>query len=150
MSTSEQRKKLIERLSSMEDSFVSVEGSNGYGSAATVYLISSEGISEGNIGSDVGIVSMTQEEYDEAKGFIERGQEEEVDDEILDLIKQECKPGVEYVKSIFDGSFEEYEEFLFEAAEYSETTPWEEMSDEELEEWCETVDHMEKTGERVM
>lgn len=142
--TYDNRVKYLERLKSIEGSYLYYDNdSNGYGSNGRVYLLHSNGVTgDVTIGSDVSISIITEDEIKVAKELIDNDQEEDIDSDLLEMINQDCEPGIKYVKN-YHGYYQEHEDFLADAASDGESFPWDEMAEEELEEWCDILDVLE-------
>ena len=125
--------------------------SSGYGVSSSAYLLTDEGV-YGGVSVTDSPISMTQEEYDEAVAEINNNDsidfEELSYDDAIKMVKADCKPGVEYHHDpCYDDEYEyeEFDEYIsFILCDSDFLTLWEDMSDEELEHWCEVLDYIKK------
>lgn len=123
--------------------------SSGYGSSSSAYLLTDEG-AYGGVSVSESPISMTQEEYDEAEAMISKNDSIDFSrfsyNDPVKMVKAGCKPGFEYHHDPFyndEYDYEDFDEYISGVLCDSDfLTLWEDMSDEELEDWCDVLDCM--------
>mgnify|MGYP000465855291 CR=1 FL=1 len=149
---------MLKRLGGIQGSLLWFDESPGYGASASIYVLCAEGLYAG--GTEVtshieGPLELSAEEHAEAVKRIAAGAEDE-GDEIIDMVKAGCKPGIEYYRwsnewreimgddafyqnrSDLDARFAEH------ITTYAMAEPWEEMDDEALRYWNDVLTELEQ------
>jgi hypothetical protein len=85
-----------------------------------------------------------EEQYDKIINLINHGTEAEIkkyDEELVQLVKGGCKPGMPYI--VLDGEGYIMVEKVFNKPESGvKVKGWTELKDEELSHWCDVVDNL--------
>lgn len=135
------RDKMLHRLKNI-GGYLWYGSSSGYGVSAGVYSLNDEGV-RGPQSVTSSPVIMTKEEYAEAKRLIAEGKEDEVDMDILQMIEEDCEPDVKYFHD-YGSDYWEWDDHIYEALSYHDLEKWDDMTDGELEEWCNILDLLEQ------
>jgi hypothetical protein len=144
------RKQMIEELGKTTD-FNYIGDSTGYGVMGVHYHASNEGVTwcGTQTGDEVDECPvLSAEEYETAKLHIQTGTDDDYDSEVIEMVKAGCQPGIQYWTLGRELSFGDdpeyyatYDDVLDEiwVMAGAEFTPWEDMDDQELENWVSVV-----------
>jgi len=152
-----EKKRFLEELETMKSWHYWIGESNGYGSDGCIYALSCEGLtaygslSSGDITKALSS-PLSEDDILAAYDCIERGAEDECDDEITDMVKQECEAGVEYYKLDLGNEYKygSLKELLDEVVDIKseyykpDEIPWDEMDEDELEYWAGVLERIKE------
>jgi len=142
------KKQLLDRLTGIQGESLWIDASAGYGSDGSICYLSSEGLTDYGslVSGDITVPlcsPLSEEDVAKAKEHIQNNTEAQFDPEIIEMVRQDCKPGIKYY-SLDLGNETMYgtrEELIGEVcslkSEYAkpETTPWPEMTRAQLADW---------------